>query len=182
MSETERETPGGGNGPALDQDQSQGMRRHDREIADPAEVDAILGRCEIGRLGLYSRGEPYVLPLHFAHRRVEAGLEVYFHGTGEGRKIEAIGNGVRACFEADRRIALVDNAKACRIGAAFESVIGWGRLAACDDPGLAHAGLVALLDKYAPGRSHELTERDVKLVTVLRMVLDQVTAKQRLAP
>jgi nitroimidazol reductase NimA-like FMN-containing flavoprotein (pyridoxamine 5'-phosphate oxidase superfamily) len=156
------------------------MRRHDREIAEPSEIDAILGRCEIGRLGLWSRDEPYVLPLHFAHIRSEQGLEIYFHGSAEGRKIEAIGQGVRACFEADRRIALIDHAKACRIGAAFESIIGWGDLTICHDPAAAYRGLAALLEKYTPGRSGELMERDVKLVTVLRLVLDQVTAKQRL--
>jgi nitroimidazol reductase NimA-like FMN-containing flavoprotein (pyridoxamine 5'-phosphate oxidase superfamily) len=158
------------------------MRRSDREVVEDAEIDDILERCDIGRLGLWSRGEPYILPLHFAYRRVHGRLEVFFHGSGEGRKIEAIGAGARACFEADRHIAQLDHARVCRIGAAFESVIGWGDVAICGDPALAREGLVALLDKYAPGRSQELTERDAQMVTVLRMTLDQVTAKQRPAP
>jgi nitroimidazol reductase NimA-like FMN-containing flavoprotein (pyridoxamine 5'-phosphate oxidase superfamily) len=159
---------------------NQALRRTDRALEDAAEIDAILARSEIGRLGLISRGEPYVLPMHFAHSRTEAGLTIYFHGANEGRKIEAIGSGARACFEADRRMGLVDSPKVCRIGATFESVIGWGTVALCEDPGQAQAGLVALLDKYAPGRSAELTARDVSLVAVLSMTLDQVTAKRRL--
>ncbi|MDR3107151.1 MAG: pyridoxamine 5'-phosphate oxidase family protein [Bifidobacteriaceae bacterium] len=159
---------------------SQQLRRVDREVADDAEIDAILGACLIGRVGLWSRGEPYVLPFHFAHVRAGDELAIYIHGAGEGRKIEAIGPGTRACFEADRRLDLVNHAKVCRIGATFESVIGWGQLAVCADPDLAFQGLVALLDKYAPGRSAELTPREAALVTVLRLTLDQVTAKRRL--
>jgi nitroimidazol reductase NimA-like FMN-containing flavoprotein (pyridoxamine 5'-phosphate oxidase superfamily) len=155
------------------------MRRNDREVADQAEIDAILERCPVGRVGLWSRGEPYVVPLHFAHRRVDGQLAIYIHGAGDGRKIEAVGDGAWACFEADRRIDLIDHAKVCRIGATYESVIGWGRLAVCQDPDLAFEGLVALLDKHAPGRSAELTKREAGLVTVLRMTLDRVTAKRR---
>jgi nitroimidazol reductase NimA-like FMN-containing flavoprotein (pyridoxamine 5'-phosphate oxidase superfamily) len=159
---------------------SQELRRNDRSVASVQEIDAILSRCEIGRLGLLSRDEPYVLPLHFAHVRAGDSFTIYFHGASEGRKIEAIGSGARACFEADQRLELVDSPRVCRIGATFESVIGWGRIEPCLKPEEALAGLVALLDKYAPGRSPELTEREAALVTVLRMTLDQVTAKQRL--
>jgi nitroimidazol reductase NimA-like FMN-containing flavoprotein (pyridoxamine 5'-phosphate oxidase superfamily) len=159
---------------------NQGLRRSDREVTDLAEVGAILGRCEVGRLGLWSRDEPYVLPMHFAHVRAGDKVTLYFHGASEGRKLEAIGDGVRACFEADRRVALVDAPKVCRIGATFESVIGWGRIEPCSNPETALLGLVALLDKYAPGRSPELKLHDAALVTVLRMTLDEVTAKQRL--
>ncbi|MDR2348727.1 MAG: pyridoxamine 5'-phosphate oxidase family protein [Bifidobacteriaceae bacterium] len=154
------------------------LRRSDREVVGPEEIDAILSRCQVGRLGLWSRDEPYIVPLHFAHRRVGGELEVYFHGAGEGRKIEAIGQGVRACFEADRRLRQIDHPEPCRIAVAYESVIGWGRLEVCRDPALALAGLVALVEKYAPGRSGQLSERHVQLVTVLRLALDRVTAKQ----
>ncbi|MDR2454041.1 MAG: pyridoxamine 5'-phosphate oxidase family protein, partial [Bifidobacteriaceae bacterium] len=149
-------------------------------VEDLAEIEAILSRCQIGRLGLVSQGEPYVVPLHFAHLRQADRLAIYFHGAGEGRKLEAIGAGAWACFEADRRIALVDHAKACRIGATFESVIGWGEVAVCADPAEALAALAALLDKYAPGRSAELAPRDAALATVLRLTLARQTAKQRL--
>ncbi|MDR0625907.1 MAG: pyridoxamine 5'-phosphate oxidase family protein [Bifidobacteriaceae bacterium] len=154
-------------------------RRSDRATTEEAEIDAILDRCEVGHLGLWSRGEPYVIPLHFAHIRTGAELAVYFHGAGQGRKIEAIGAGTRACFEADQRLGLVDNEKVCRIGSAFESVIGWGQVEVCADPALARVGLEAILDKYAPGRSPELMARDVNLVTVLRMVLEQPIGKRR---
>ncbi|MDR1188796.1 MAG: pyridoxamine 5'-phosphate oxidase family protein [Bifidobacteriaceae bacterium] len=158
---------------------NQTLRRADRAVSADGEIDAILGRCEVGRLGLWSRDEPYVLPLHFAHVRADGRLTLYFHGAGEGRKLEAIGEGARACFETDRRIGLVDSPKVCRIGATFESVIAWGRVEPCADPATALAGLVALVDKYAPGRSAELTAREAALVTVLRMVLDEVGAKRR---
>lgn len=158
---------------------SQELRRADRAVTDPLEIDAILGRCQVGRLGLWSRGEPYVVPLHFAHTRAGDQFTIYIHGAGEGRKLEAVGQGVRACFEADRRIDLVDHPQVCRIGATFESVIGWGQVEVCADPDSALPGLVALLDKYAPRRSAELTAREAALVTVLRLVLDEVTAKRR---
>ncbi|MDR1394113.1 MAG: pyridoxamine 5'-phosphate oxidase family protein [Bifidobacteriaceae bacterium] len=155
------------------------MRRTDRAVTDPDEIDAILRRCEVGRLGLWSHGEPYVVPLHFAHIWSGDQVVVYIHGAGEGRKIEAISQGGRACFEADRRIETVDHARVCRIGATFESAIGWGLPEVCGQSELMMEGLVALLDKYSPGRSGELTQRDAAMVTVLRMPLDTITAKRR---
>jgi nitroimidazol reductase NimA-like FMN-containing flavoprotein (pyridoxamine 5'-phosphate oxidase superfamily) len=157
----------------------QELRRADRALGESSEIDAILERCEVGRLGLWSRGEPYVVPLHFAHQWTGDQLTIYFHGAGAGRKIEAVGAGARACFEADRRVGLVDDAKICEIGATFESVIGWGRIEICADPATVLAGLAAIVEKYAPGRSSELTERAASLVTVLRLDLDQITAKRR---
>ena len=41
------------------------MRRKDREITDPEQIRAILGRARVLHLGLYDGEYPYVVPMHY---------------------------------------------------------------------------------------------------------------------
>ena len=51
------------------------MRRKDKEISDPAGIDAIIKKAAVCRLGMVNGDKPYVVPLCF-------GLQdtVYNHG------------------------------------------------------------------------------------------------------
>ena len=59
------------------------MRRKDCEITDRAEIEAILKKALVCRIGLADGGEPYIVPLSFGY---EDGA-VYLHSAVEGKKI-----------------------------------------------------------------------------------------------
>jgi nitroimidazol reductase NimA-like FMN-containing flavoprotein (pyridoxamine 5'-phosphate oxidase superfamily) len=176
------------------------MRRQDRLVEDLPTIAAILGECEIGRLGLSDRGQPYVVPLHFAYTvdddasraghaapghecasagRADGAITVYFHGADEGRKLDVIGRAPRACFEADVRRGTIDAPEAAHIGAAYASVVGFGEVRLVEDLAGKLAALRLLVERYAPGRGAELGFDVVPGVTVLAMRLDEVSAKRR---
>ncbi len=62
------------------------MRRQEREIRDEAEIQEILEKGLVCRLGLYDGQYPYVVPLNYGYRN---GC-MYFHCAREGRKIDIL--------------------------------------------------------------------------------------------
>ena len=60
------------------------------------EIEALLRRCRIGRVGCCVDDRPYVVPVDYAYD----GTAVYV-ASGQGRKIEAMRAQPRVCFEVD---------------------------------------------------------------------------------
>ena len=62
------------------------IRRKDKEITDSREIEAVIEKATVCRLGLVDRGEPYIVPVNFGYER----NAIYFHSALEGRKVELI--------------------------------------------------------------------------------------------
>jgi nitroimidazol reductase NimA-like FMN-containing flavoprotein (pyridoxamine 5'-phosphate oxidase superfamily) len=60
------------------------------------EIEALLRRCRVGRMGCCIDDRPYVVPVNFAYD----GSAVYVV-SGPGRKIDAMRTDPRVCFEVD---------------------------------------------------------------------------------
>jgi nitroimidazol reductase NimA-like FMN-containing flavoprotein (pyridoxamine 5'-phosphate oxidase superfamily) len=102
------------------------MRRSEREITNRDEIDAILLRERVLRIGLAVDNEPYVVPLSYGYDPGRGAL--YMHTAAVGRKLEFIARNPRVCFEVEGPVSLRPAAKACAWGLDYESVIGYGRV------------------------------------------------------
>lgn len=71
------------------------MRRDDRRIADPIEVDRILRQGRFVVLALARENEPYVVTLSYGFD--DAARVLYFHVAHEGLKLDFIAANPRAC-------------------------------------------------------------------------------------
>ncbi|MBO4385759.1 MAG: pyridoxamine 5'-phosphate oxidase family protein [Treponema sp.] len=106
------------------------MRRKDREVKDFDQIIDILSRSKVLHLALISEGKPYSVPVNFGYIlsdvNGERKLSVFFHGAGEGKKLDAIkeNNAVSFCAEACADVSGGDNA--CEWTCYYESVIGFG--------------------------------------------------------
>ena len=150
------------------------MRRTDKEIADRAEIDAVIHGAEICHLGVVSHGEPYVLPISFGYD----GEAVYVHTAHEGRKIESLAAGDRGCCQFDRAVELVRNDdEACEWTFAFESAIGWGDADELVGAAARLEGLNHIMRHYS-GRDWGMPERAVAGTRVWRITLTKVTGKR----
>lgn len=78
------------------------MRRQDREVLQPEQIDAIIESCDCLRLGLNAEDGAYIVPLNFAYVPGKP-AKFYFHSAKEGRKVDMIGQGAKAGFGARRR-------------------------------------------------------------------------------
>ena len=150
------------------------MRRADREVADPQQVEAIIATCKI-------------VPLNFGYAfDTESNhLTLYFHGSATGRKMDAVkaaGNALPVAFEMATDCEVVEGRTLCNWGEAFKSIVGNGTASIIDNLDEARQGL-ALLMKQQAGMEHaEFTDQQVRAVTVWKVEADYFTAKVREKP
>jgi uncharacterized protein len=149
------------------------MRRKDREITDPAEIDAILREAMVCRIGLADGGEPYVVPLSFGY---EDGT-VYIHSAPEGKKITLLEENPRCCFEVDICDRVIRGDKPCSWGMLYRSVIGYGRASILTDPEEIRHGLNCIMRHYNGG-IHAFSDSDIGSVMVIRIDIRSMTGKK----
>ncbi len=143
-------------------------------IEDRAEIEGILKRAPVGRLGLLSNGEPYIVPLNFAYDNGR----VYFHSGLEGRKVEALRENARVCFEVDDFQEFVLHEQACLSTTYYRSVITWGTARLLGSEAEKMKGLDLLLRKYAAGKGYEPPPKEMlELVCVFEVEIDKMTGK-----
>lgn len=153
------------------------MRRKDREITDPVELDKIIADCDCCRLGFTDGGGCYIVPLNFGYRRGNAPV-FYFHSAREGRKVELARRGGVAGFELDCGHGLLKGAEACRCSFAYRSVIGQGEIALVDDPAEKRAGMALIMDHMAgSGTWGELPAGAEDKIAILRLTVAWMTGK-----
>ena len=156
------------------------MRRTDREIKDFDHILGWLREAPVGRLAFANGGEPYIVPLNFGILST-APLTLVFHCAASGRKLDMMARNPRVCFEADLPGELREaGPSACRWGMDFRSVIAWGCLEQVQGASDKEAALKALMAKYASDRDWIFDPRVFHDVVVLKLTIDEITAKQKL--
>ena len=100
------------------------MRRTDREVTDPAAIDAIIRACPCCRLGLRDGEGVYLVPLNFGFANVDGQRTFYFHSAPEGHKIDLLRQAKTVAFELDCGCAVTPGTTACSHSANYRSVMG----------------------------------------------------------
>jgi len=105
-----------------------------KEMTRP-EIDQFLTCARIGRIGLISKGGPYIVPVGFGY----SDGKIFFHSCREGLKMEAIRANPNACFEVDESIS---------DGSLAKSVIIGGQVVVIEEKERMIPYLQKLIDKY----------------------------------
>ena len=121
------------------------LRRQDHAIQLPEEIDALLRRALVARLGVIADGEPYVVPMNFAWD----GRRIVVHGASQGRLISALRQNPRVCVEVDEFVATMPNPVLCKYDTAYASVIAYGRARVLEALAERTEALRELARKYA---------------------------------
>lgn len=156
--------------------------RVDQEIG-PEAIEEVLSKAMVGRVGVISEGEPYVVPMNFAHK----GNRFFIHGAESGRFIGAIRSGGRVCFEVDEYIETISDPVLCQYDTRYLSVIGFGTARVIEDLEEKTEALRVVASKYSTDEKgmklHETTVEKYRAtatespVVVFEMTLDQITGK-----
>ncbi len=158
-----------------------GITRREREVTDINEIRAILDKGKIVHVGMIDGDEPYVVPMNYGYTLENGVLSLYLHGALKGRKLDVIKENPKVFIEIDCDIVPFEGQTACHYGITYASVMGLGKAEIIEDIEEKKEAMTFLM-KTQTGKDFEFTERMVKVVSVIKIVVNEVTAKKRPLP
>lgn len=148
------------------------MRRADKEIADRGEIDKILRKATVCRLGLVDGAIPYIVPLSFGYD----GNTLYFHSACEGKKVDLLRRNAVVCFEFDVDAEPVRSETSCGWTMRYRSVIGSGTASFVEDLGGKSEALKIIMRQYTEG-PYEFPEEMLRKIAVIKVSIGEISGK-----
>ena len=148
------------------------MRRSDRAITDPAELESILREALVCRMGICDGEIPYVVPMNYGYRD---GC-VFLHSALEGRKIEVLRKNPNVCLEFEKDVELVAAEEPCSFSMKYRSVIASGKAVFLEGAEEKTRGLNAIMAQYT-GKEYTFPQQALERIVVIRVDLDEVSGK-----
>ena len=159
----------------------QGMTKREFEITDQAQILRILDTAKVLRLGLAVDNEPYVVPMNYGYCLENGNLVLYLHSAVQGKKLDMIRANPKVFFELDCDHIPFEGEKPCQYGLAYSSVMGRGTAVIVEDPAEKMKAMTVLM-KTQTQKDFTFNERLVSIVTVIRIDVEEYTAKHRPIP
>lgn len=153
------------------------MRRSDREVTDQKEIEAFISGEKILRVAFYDEGEIYIVPVNYGYLKEEGKDLFYFHGARGGRKFGLAGKEPSVGFEIDGSYKLLEGETACCFSAAYQSVIGTGKLGLVEDREEKRRGFNAVMRQAAGKREWEYDDRILEKTAVFRLEAEKMSCK-----
>jgi len=152
------------------------LRRKDREVTDKAEIEYIIQRAAVCRLGLSENDAAYIVPVNFGYKD----NCLYFHSAPEGRKIDIIEQNNNVCFEMDVDCEFVKKSEQpCNWTMKYRSVIGFGKAFLLGDAQEKRRGLDIIVGHYSGGaHQYSYPEEMIGNIAVFKVEVDSLTGKQ----
>ena len=158
-----------------------GMTKRELQITDPAQIQAILDKAKVLRLGLAVNNEPYIVPMNYGYVMEEGKLTFYLHSAVRGKKLDMIRENSRVFIELDCDQVPFDGVKPCQYGLSYSSVMGCGTAVLVEDVE-EKIRAMSILMKTQTGKDFSFDEKLVSIVTVIRVDVEEYTAKHRPIP
>jgi len=149
---------------------------YDREL-----VHGILDEGFICHVGFVVDDAPIVIPTGYGR----VGDKLYIHGSQASRMLRTLKTGVPACVTVTLVDGLVLARSAFHHSINYRSVVIFGNATLVDDAQEKSEALLAFSEHVIRGRWNEVrepTEQELKATTVLRLELEEVSAKIRSGP
>ncbi len=150
------------------------MRRKDKEITNQSDLEDILQKAQVCRLGLLDGDLPYIIPVYFGYHK----KHIYIHSAKEGKKIDLIKKNPIICFEVELDHKIIDTGIPCNWSTSYKSIIGYGKASLITDIEEKKQSLRILIDHYSPGTVYDFSSKMVNSVAVIKIRIDYMTGKQ----
>jgi uncharacterized protein len=158
------------------------VREPHRGIYDRETVYRILDAAFLCHIGFVSDGQPFVIPTSYG--RKDANL--YVHGSAASRMLRNLQKeGTSVCVTVTLLDGLVLARSVFNHSMNYRSVVVLGKATLVDDPAEKLAALRVLSEHILPGRwddSRQPNERELKQTSVLRLPIEEFSAKVRTGP
>ncbi len=157
------------------------VREADRAVYDRETVYRILDEGFLCHAGFVVDGQPFVIPTSYGRK----GASLYIHGSAASRMLRQMKESVPVCIEVTLLDGLVLARSIFNHSMNYRSVVILGKATLVDDPEDKLAALRILSEHILPGRwddSRQPNERELKATSVLRVPIEEFSAKVRQGP
>ncbi len=158
-----------------------GMTKRELQITDLNQITSILDTAKVLHLGLAVNNEPYVVPMNYGYTMEEGKLTLYLHSAVRGKKLDMLRANPKVFFELDCDRKPFEGVKPCQYGLAYSSVMGRGEATIVEDVEEKMAAMTILM-KTQTGKDFSFDEKLVGMVAVVRIDVNEYTAKHRPIP
>jgi len=148
------------------------MRRNDKEIKDKREIESIMKRATVCRIGLSENNVPYIVPMNYGY----TDNRLYLHSAREGKKIDIIKQNNNVCFELDIDHELVKSATPCQWTMKYRSIIGFGKAFLINDFKEKKAAL-NIIRKHYSAAPCQFTARKLENLAIIKVEIGNMTGK-----
>ena len=149
-----------------------------RGAYDRASIDAVLDAGLVAHLGFVHDGQPFVIP----RSTRGSATSVYVHGSAASRTLRQLAAGIPACLTVTLLDGIVLARSVFEHSMNYRSVVVLGTAVPVEEVDEKLVALEAFTEKLLPGRWAEArapTRKELKATTVLRLPLDEASAKIR---
>lgn len=157
------------------------VREPQRAVYDRDAINQILDEAFLCHVGFIADGQPYVIPTSYGRD----GNVLYIHGSAASRMLRNLDQGVPVCITVTLLDGLVLARSVFNHSMNYRSVVILGTAALVNDPAEKIAALRALSEHILPHRwddSRQPNEKELKATSVLRIPIDEFSAKVRVGP
>ena len=158
-----------------------GMTKREFHITDESRILSILDTAKVLRLGLAVDNEPYVVPMNYGYTMEDGRLVLYLHSAVRGKKLDMIRANPRVFFELDCDVTPFEGQVACQYGLTYSSIMGRGTARIVEDVEEKMQAM-SILMKTQTRKEFTFNERLVSIVAVIRIDVEEYTAKHRPLP
>ena len=158
-----------------------GMTRRELEITDMNVIKEILDKSKIVHIAMVDEGEPYMVAMNYGYTMEDGKLTFYVHGATQGRKLDVMKANPNVFVEVECDMTPFEGDKACQYGMAYASLMGKGKAAVLEESEAKQEALTVLM-KTQTGRDFTFNDKLVSIVSVIRIDVEEYTAKKREIP
>ena len=159
----------------------QGMTKRERQVTDPGQIRDILDKGKVLHLGLSVNDEPYVVPMNYGYTYEGDKLVIYLHSAVRGKKLDMLAVNPRVFFAIDCDLAPFAGKLPCQYGMVYSSIMGKGTATIVEDVQEKMQAMTVLM-KTQTGKDFTFDEKLVSIVAVIRIDVEDYTAKHRPLP
>jgi uncharacterized protein len=157
------------------------VREADRAVYDRETAYRILDEGFLCHVGFVADGQPFVIPTSYGRKDDS----LFIHGSAASRMLRQMKESVPVCVTVTLLDGLVLARSIFNHSMNYRSVVVLGKATLVDDPAEKLEALRLLSEHIIPGRwadSRQPNERELKATSVLRLPIEEFSAKVRKGP
>ena len=157
------------------------VREAERAVYDREVAYRILDEGFLCHVGFVADGQPFVIPTSYGRKDDS----LYIHGSAASRMLRNLKESVPVCITVTLLDGLVLARSIFNHSMNYRSVVILGKAILVDDPKEKLEALRLLSEHIIPGRwadSRQPNERELKATSVLRVPIEEFSAKVRKGP